>query len=79
MNSQILAQRRMTDAASERIPQDIDRFENEGGPGADDTRHSVRTPHWSSRWRLPGRLAAAHRGSEVRRRGDPDGRGHGGC
>ena len=38
MNSQFLAQRRITDAASKCIPQDIDRFENEGGPGPEDTR-----------------------------------------
>ena len=39
MNNQSSAERRSTDAVSKRIPQDIDRFENEGGPGPEDTRH----------------------------------------
>ena len=39
MNNQYWAERRMIDAATKRNPQDIDRFEDEGGPGPEDTRH----------------------------------------
>ena len=38
MNNQSAVERRFTDAATKPIPQEIDRFEDEGGPGPADTR-----------------------------------------
>jgi hypothetical protein len=38
MNEQSAAERRVTDAVTKPIPQGIERFENEGGPGPADTR-----------------------------------------
>ncbi len=38
MNNQNWVERRITDEAAKRAPQDIDRFEDEGGPGPEDTR-----------------------------------------
>ena len=39
MNNQNWVDRRITDEAAKRTPQDIDRFEDEGGPGPQDTRN----------------------------------------
>jgi hypothetical protein len=39
MNNQSSAEPLFTDAVTKRVPQDIDRFEDEGGPGPEDTRH----------------------------------------
>jgi hypothetical protein len=38
MNNQNWVERRITDEAAKLAPQDIDRFEDEGGPGPEDTR-----------------------------------------
>jgi hypothetical protein len=42
MNNQRLVERRDTDEPSGRTAQDIDRFEDEGGPGPEDTRSQRR-------------------------------------
>ena len=39
MTNQNWVDRRLTDEATKRTPQDIDRFEDEGGPGPQDTRN----------------------------------------
>ena len=39
MNNQYFGERAITDEATKRTPHDIDRFEDEGGPGPEDTRH----------------------------------------
>ncbi len=41
MNSKTAAERRLADATSKPIPQEIDRFEDEGGPGPVDTRQQL--------------------------------------
>ena len=39
MNNHYRDERRDSDEATKRTPHDIDRFEDEGGPGPEDTRH----------------------------------------
>ena len=42
MTNQNWVDRRLTDEVTKRTPQDIDRFEDEGGPGPQDTRNQRR-------------------------------------
>ena len=37
-------ERAITDEVTKRMPHDIDRFEDEGGPGPEDTRHQRHGP-----------------------------------
>src|SRR5258707_14247241 len=42
INNHYRVERRDSDEVTKRTPQDIDRFEDEGGPGSEDARHQSR-------------------------------------
>jgi len=61
MNKQNSVERRITDEATKRTPQDIDRFKDEGGPGPQDTRNQrgddpteIAQPEWARPVASPG-------------------------